>query len=50
MSKALPEISERELTDEEGKDLLDLACEFSWAKPASAALMAGWCAFVSWRR
>lgn len=55
MSKALPEISETELDDAEGMDLLELAGEFSWAKPASAALMAGWVALaplggaVTWR-
>lgn len=46
MSKALPDISDVELTDEEGMKLLDLAGEFSWDKPASAALMAGWCALA----
>lgn len=55
MSKSLPDISDVPLTREEGRDLLDLASEFRWAKPASAALMAGWVALapiggaITWR-
>ncbi len=46
MSKALPDISDIALTKEEGRDLLDLASEFSWAMPASAAMLAGWVALA----
>lgn len=55
MNKALPDISDVELTDAEGRALLDLASEFRWAKPASAALMTGWVALaplggaITWR-
>lgn len=54
-AEALPEIPELALTCEEGRDLLELASVFRWAKPASAALMAGWCALapiggaIKWR-
>ena len=55
MSKALPEIADDQLTAEEGLNLLNLAAEFRWAKPASAALLAGWVALapiggaITWR-
>lgn len=55
MSKALPEISDTPLTATEGLSLLELAAEFRWSKPASAALLAGWVALapvggaISWR-
>lgn len=55
MSKPLPEISGVALSAEHGQALLDLAREFSWHKPASAALIAGWIALapvggaIAWR-
>ncbi len=55
MSKSLPDISDVALTAAEGENLLALASEFRWAKPASAALMAGWVALapiggaITWR-
>jgi hypothetical protein len=55
MAEALPDIPERAMTCEEGRDLLDLASIFRWAKPASAALLAGWVALapiggvIKWR-
>lgn len=55
MAEALPEIGDEELTDAEGAELLKLAAMFRWAKPASSALLAGWCALapiggaIQWR-
>lgn len=55
MSKSLPDISDVALNCEEGRNLLELAAVFRWAKPASAALMAGWvalapvCGAIKWR-
>lgn len=55
MAEALPAVPDQSMTDDEGRDLLDLATVFRWAKPASAALMAGWCALapiggvIKWR-
>jgi hypothetical protein len=55
MAEALPEIPAQAMTCEEGRDLLELASEFRWTKPASAALMAGWVALapiggaIKWR-
>lgn len=55
MSRSLPDIDDTPLTDEEGQDLLTHAEVFRWAKPASAALMAGWialapiCGAIKWR-
>lgn len=55
MSKALPEIADSALTASEGESLLAMASEFSWAKPASAAMLAGWVALapiggaIGWR-
>lgn len=55
MAESLPTIPETALTCEEGRDLLELASIFRWAKPASAALMAGWVALapvggaIKWR-
>lgn len=55
MARPLPDIADTPLTDEEGRDLLDLAFMFRWAKPASAALLTGWialapiCGALRWR-
>lgn len=55
MARPLPDISDSALTDEEGRDLLDMAFMFRWAKPASAALLTGWialapiCGALRWR-
>lgn len=55
MAEALPEVPEQAMTCEEGRDLLELANVFRWARPASAVLMAGWCALapiggvIKWR-
>lgn len=55
MAEAMPHIPEASMTCEEGLDLLELANIFRWAKPASAALMVGWCALapiggaIKWR-
>lgn len=54
-SKSLPPIADDALSDEDGRDLLDLAAMFRWAKPASAALLTGWialapiCGALRWR-
>lgn len=43
------------LTDQEGAELVDLACRFHWEVPASGLLLAGWaalapiCGALSWR-
>lgn len=55
MARPLPDIADSALTDDEGRDLLDLAFMFRWAKPASAALLTGWialapiCGALKWR-
>lgn len=55
MARPLPDIADTPLTDDEGRDLLDLAAMFRWAKPASAALLTGWialapiCGALRWR-
>lgn len=55
MARPLPDIADTPLTDDEGRDLLDLAFMFRWAKPASAALLTGWialapiCGALRWR-
>jgi putative DNA primase/helicase len=46
MAGALPEIPVAKLSDEEGRDLLELANMFRWARPASGVLLAGWCALA----
>lgn len=54
-NRSLPEIADTALTDEEGRDLLDIAAVFRWAKPASAALLTGFvalaplCGAIRWR-
>ncbi len=55
MAEALPDVPIEALTCDEGRDILELANVFRWAKPASAALLAGWCALgplggaIKWR-
>lgn len=55
LSRSLPDISDTPLTDEDGKKVLEIMTIFRWAKPGSAALLAGWvalaplCGAVRWR-
>lgn len=55
MAEALPDVPTDAMSSDEGRDLLDLAAVFRWSKPASAALLAGWCALapiggaIKWR-
>ncbi|MCI0146680.1 hypothetical protein KNO81_12355 [Paraburkholderia sediminicola] len=52
---ALPEPAKRGLTDEEGAALVEMMGRFSWAKPGSGVLLAGWnflapiCGALKWR-
>lgn len=55
LAKSLPIPADEMLTDEAGKQLLDISKMFRWTKPASAALLAGWvmlssvCGALRWR-
>lgn len=55
MAQSLQEPSPTPLSDEEGKRLLDIAAMARWARPGSAALLAGWvflspiCGALPWR-
>lgn len=55
MSRSLPDISDDPLTNEEGRDIVELSEMFRWSKPASAPLLAGWialapiCGALRWR-
>lgn len=42
----LPDLSDEALTSEEGEILLETSEMFRWTMPASAALLAGWCALA----
>ena len=46
LDRSLPALSNSALTSEEGEELLSIAMMFRWSKPASAALLAGWCALA----
>lgn len=55
MSKSMPKLADKPVTDEEGKHLLNIARMARWTRPGSAALLAGWvflspvCGALSWR-
>lgn len=55
MAKSMPEPSDKMLTAEEGRHLLEVAKLVRWSKPASAALLVGWtmlapiCGALRWR-
>ncbi len=46
LDRSMPAPSDFALTDAEGQQILDLAKCFRWAKPCSAALLAGWVALA----
>lgn len=54
-ARRLPAPADKALTDDEGKNLVDIAKMFRWTKPASAALLAGFvalaplCGALRWR-
>lgn len=55
LDRSLPPPADTMLESDEGERLLDLASEFRWSKPGSAALLAGWvalapvCGALKWR-
>lgn len=55
LDRSLPEPADEPMGADEGELLLDLASEFRWSKPGSAALLAGWvalapvCGALRWR-
>ena len=55
LKESLPDPDERPLSDEDGKQILNIAKMFRWAKPASAVMLAGWaflapiCGVLRWR-
>jgi putative DNA primase/helicase len=55
LDRSLPPPADTALTAEEGERILNLASEFRWSKPGSAALLAGWvalapvCGALRWR-
>jgi putative DNA primase/helicase len=55
LAASLPEPHAERLGSDEGEELLELATQFRWTKPGSAALLAGWvalapvCGALRWR-
>jgi len=55
LDRSLPDPADEPMTSEEGEMILDLAQQFRWTKPGSAALLAGWvalaplCGALRWR-
>lgn len=55
IDRPLPRPAPVPMGDDEAADLLDLACSFSWQRPASGVLFAGWvalaaiCGTLRWR-
>lgn len=46
LDRSLPQLSPDALTSEEGEELLAITMMFRWTKPASAPMLAGWCALA----
>jgi len=46
LDRSLPPLSASALGSDEGEELLELAGLFRWTKPASAPMLAGWCALA----
>lgn len=46
LDRSLPALSPVAMASDEGEELLELASMFRWTKPASAPMLAGWCALA----